>query len=410
MKAFLLLEDGTVFEGTHIGADKDVISEIVFNTSMAGYLEVLTDPSYAGQAVCMTYPLIGNYGVCREDMESRQPWPDGFIVRELSRIPSNFRSDMSLQQFLEENGVPGIAGIDTRALTRILREKGTMNGMITTNEHYNMEEIIPRLKEYTTGKVVEKVTCTEKYTLTPSAELADNGPISGSAVFDREAYEAGKKEMRPSMVRSLNGKGLKVALLDFGAKANIAHSLAQRGCEVTVYPAWTKAEEIIAAAPDGIMLSNGPGDPKECTDIIAEVKKLYDTDIPIFAICLGHQLMALATGADTHKLKYGHRGGNHPVKDLATGRVYISSQNHGYVVDTDKLDPNVAVPAFVNVNDGTNEGLAYTGKNIFTVQYHPEACPGPQDSGYLFDRFIDMMRNPEEMRNKPVRKEGCANA
>lgn len=410
MKAFLLLEDGTVFEGTHIGADKDVISEIVFNTSMAGYLEVLTDPSYAGQAVCMTYPLIGNYGVCREDMESRQPWPDGFIVRELSRIPSNFRSDMSLQQFLEENGVPGIAGIDTRALTRILREKGTMNGMITTNEHYNMEEIIPRLKAYTTGKVVEKVTCTEKYTLTPSAELADNGPISGSAVFDREAYEAGKKEMRPSMVRSLNGKGLKVALLDFGAKANIAHSLAQRGCEVTVYPAWTKAEEIIAAAPDGIMLSNGPGDPKECTDIIAEVKKLYDTDIPIFAICLGHQLMALATGADTHKLKYGHRGGNHPVKDLATGRVYISSQNHGYVVDTDKLDPNVAVPAFVNVNDGTNEGLAYTGKNIFTVQYHPEACPGPQDSGYLFDRFIDMMRNPEEMRNKPVRKEGCANA
>lgn len=410
MKAFLLLEDGTVFEGTHIGADKDVISEIVFNTSMAGYLEVLTDPSYAGQAVCMTYPLIGNYGVCREDMESRQPWPDGFIVRELSRIPSNFRSDMSLQQFLEENGVPGIAGIDTRALTRILREKGTMNGMITTNEHYNMEEIIPRLKAYTTGKVVEKVTCTEKYTLTPSAVLADNGPVSGSAVFDKEAYEAGKKEMRPSMVRSLNGKGLKVALLDFGAKANIAHSLAQRGCEVTVYPAWTKAEEIIAAAPDGIMLSNGPGDPKECTDIIAEVKKLYDTDIPIFAICLGHQLMALATGADTHKLKYGHRGGNHPVKDLATGRVYISSQNHGYVVDTDKLDPNVAVPAFVNVNDGTNEGLAYTGKNIFTVQYHPEACPGPQDSGYLFDRFIDMMRNPEEMRNKPVRKEGCANA
>ncbi len=410
MKAFLLLEDGTVFEGTHIGADKDVISEIVFNTSMAGYLEVLTDPSYAGQAVCMTYPLIGNYGVCREDMESRQPWPDGFIVRELSRIPSNFRSDMSLQQFLEENGVPGIAGIDTRALTRILREKGTMNGMITTNEHYNMEEIIPRLKAYTTGKVVEKVTCTEKYTLTPSAELADNGPVSGSAVFDKEAYEEGKKEMRPSMVRSLNGKGLKVALLDFGVKANIAHSLAQRGCEVTVYPAWTKAEEIIAAAPDGIMLSNGPGDPKECTDIIAEVKKLYDTDIPIFAICLGHQLMALATGADTHKLKYGHRGGNHPVKDLATGRVYISSQNHGYVVDTDKLDPNVAVPAFVNVNDGTNEGLAYTGKNIFTVQYHPEACPGPQDSGYLFDRFIDMMRNPEEMRNKPVRKEGCANA
>lgn len=410
MKAFLLLEDGTVFEGIHIGADKDVISEIVFNTSMAGYLEVLTDPSYAGQAVCMTYPLIGNYGVCGEDMESRRPWPDGFIVRELSRIPSNFRSDMSLQQFLSENGVPGIAGIDTRALTRILREKGTMNGMITTNEHYCMEEILPKLKAYTTGKVVEKVTCTEKYTLTPSSSLADNGPISGSAVFDRAAYEAGKKEQRPSMVRTLNGSGLKVALLDFGAKDNIARSLAQRGCEVTVYPAWTKAEEIMAAAPDGIMLSNGPGDPKECTDIIAEVRKLYHTDIPIFAICLGHQLMALATGADTHKLKYGHRGGNHPVKDLATGRVYISSQNHGYVVDTDKLDPAVAVPALINVNDGTNEGLAYTGKNIFTVQYHPEACPGPQDSGYLFDRFIEMMRNPEKMKNQPIRKEGNANA
>ena len=392
MKAFLVLEDGTVFEGIHIGADKDVISEIVFNTSMAGYLEVLTDPSYAGQAVCMTYPLIGNYGVCREDMESRKPWPDGFIVRELSRIPSNFRSDVSLQQFLEENGVPGIAGIDTRALTRILREKGTMNGMITTNENYRLEEVIPKLKAYTTGKVVEKVTCSEKYTIVPTKEISENGPVSGSSVFDKEAFAAGKREMRPSMVRELNGTGLRVALLDLGAKANIAHSLAQRGCEVTVYPAGTKAEEIIAAAPDGIMLSNGPGDPKECSGIIAEIKKLYDTEIPIFAICLGHQLMALATGADTYKLKYGHRGGNHPVKDLATGRVYISSQNHGYVVDTDKLDPKVAVPAFINVNDGTNEGLSYTGKNIFTVQYHPEACPGPQDSGYLFDRFIQMMK------------------
>ena len=193
------------------------------------------------------------------------------------------------------------------------------------------------------------------------------------------------------MVRALNGAGKRVALLDLGAKENIARSLAMRGCDVTVYPAGTKAEEIIADAPDGIMLSNGPGDPKECTGIIQEIRKLYETDIPIFAICLGHQLMALATGADTHKMKYGHRGGNHPVKDLSTGRVYISSQNHGYVVDTDRLDPQVAVPAFVNVNDGTNEGLRYTGKNIFTVQFHPEACPGPQDSGYLFDRFITMM-------------------
>lgn len=392
MKAFLILEDGTVFTGTQIGADREVISEIVFNTSMAGYPEVLTDPSYAGQAVCMTYPLIGNYGICKADMESERPWPDGLIVRELSRVPSNFRSDITIQQFLEENGVPGIAGIDTRALTRILREKGTMNGMITTNEGYRLEEVLPRLKKYTTGKVVEKVTCPGKYTIAPVTDLEQNGPLSGTARFDREAYERGEREKRPALVKTLNGSGLKVALLDLGAKANIGRSLAERGCEVIVYPALTTAREILADAPDGIMLSNGPGDPKECTSVIEEIRELYHADIPIFAICLGHQLMALAAGADTYKMKYGHRGGNHPVRDLATGRVYISSQNHGYVVDADKLDKNVAVPAFVNVNDGTNEGLSYTGKKIFTVQFHPEACCGPQDSGYLFDRFIDMMR------------------
>jgi len=391
MKAFLILEDGTVFEGMHIGADKEIISEIVFNTSMAGYLEVLTDPSYAGQAVCMTYPLIGNYGVCREDMEAKRAWPDGFIVRELSRMASNFRKDMSIQEFLEEQGIPGIAGIDTRALTKMLRRKGTMNGMITTREAYDLQEVLPKLKEYSAGKVVEKVTCSHKYEIKGSISLEQNGPLSGSAKFVKEDYAAGKREMRPSITRELNGIGKRVALLDLGAKDNIAHSLAQRGCDVTVYPALTKAEEIIADRPDGIMLSNGPGDPKECESIIKEIRKLYETDIPIFAICLGHQLMALATGADTFKMKYGHRGGNHPVKDLETGRVYISSQNHGYVVDMDKLDPKVAVPAFINVNDGTNEGLSYTGKNIFTVQYHPEACPGPQDSSYLFDRFIKMM-------------------
>ncbi len=355
MKAFLILEDGHVFTGKGIGVDKDVISEIVFNTSMTGYLEVLTDPSYAGQAVVMTYPLIGNYGICREDMESKRAWPDGYIVRELSRIPSNFRCEGTLEDFLVENDIPGIAGIDTRALTKILRESGTMNGMITRNENYNLDEILPKLKEYKVTGVVKKVSCTEKSVLP--------------------------------------GEGLKVALLDFGAKSNIADSLNQRGCEVTIYPADTPAEEIIAANPDGIMLSNGPGDPAENTYIIEQIKKLYNTDIPIFAICLGHQLMALATGCKTYKMKYGHRGGNHPVKDLQTGRVYISSQNHGYVVDTEQLDPEIAEPAFVNVNDGTNEGLAYKNKNIFTVQFHPEACPGPQDSGYLFDRFINMMQN-----------------
>ena len=391
MKAYLILEDGTVFEGTSIGSAREVISEIVFNTSMTGYLEVLTDPSYAGQAVVMTYPLIGNYGICRDDMESKRAWPDGYIVRELSRIPSNFRSGDTIDHFLKEQDIPGISGIDTRALTKILREKGTMNGMITTNADYCLEEILPRLAEYTTGKVVEKVTCEAKYEIRGVKDLADNGPLSGSAVFNKEDFLSGKKEKKPSLVKELSGAGKRVALLDLGAKDNIARSLAMRGCDVTVYPALTSAEEIIADRPDGIMLSNGPGDPKECESIIAEIRKLYETDIPIFAICLGHQLMALATGADTFKMKYGHRGGNHPVKDLSTGRVYISSQNHGYVVDMDKLDSKVAVPAFINVNDGTNEGLSYTGKNIFTVQFHPEACPGPQDSGHLFDRFFTMM-------------------
>jgi len=385
MKAFLILEDGTVFEGTHIGATKEIISEIVFNTSMVGYLEVLTDPSYAGQAVCMTYPLIGNYGICKEDMESLKIWPDAFIVRELSRIPSNFRCDMTIQEFLLENNIPGIAGIDTRALTRILREKGTMNGCITTNYSYQSDEIIPKLKAYTNDNVVELVTCKNKYFAEGTKDIVSNGPISGSVRF------TGKKEKRPSLVRRLNGSGKKVALLDFGAKGNIRTALVQRGCDVTVYPAFTKAEEIIADKPDGIMLSNGPGDPKECTSIIDEIKILYNTNIPIFGICLGHQLMALATGADTYKMKYGHRGSNHPVKDLATGRVYITSQNHGYVVDMEKLSPQIAEPAFLNVNDGTCEGLNYIGKNIFTVQYHPEACAGPQDSSYLFDRFIEMM-------------------
>ncbi len=385
MKAFLILEDGTVFSGTHIGADKDVVSEIVFNTSMAGYPEVLTDPSYAGQAVCMTYPLIGNYGIVTEDMESVRPWLDGLIVRELSRMPSNFRTDMTIQEFLEKYEIPGIAGIDTRALTRLLRDRGTMNGFITTKADYDMTEVKERLAAYRTGEVVKKVTCKEKYTVNGSRSLEENGPISGSSVY------TGEKEMRPSMVKKLNGAGKKIAMLDLGLKVNIVRSLAQRGCDVTVYPATTNAEEILKSNPDGIMLSNGPGDPKDCGSIIDEVRKLYESDVPIFAICLGHQLMALATGANTYKLKYGHRGGNHPVKDLADGRVYISSQNHGYVVDMDSLDPKVATPAFINVNDGTNEGLNYTGKKVFTVQFHPEACPGPQDSGYLFDRFIEML-------------------
>ena len=356
MKAFLILEDGNVFTGKSIGSTKEVISEIVFNTSMTGYLEILTDPSYAGQSVVMTYPLIGNYGICYQDMESKKPWVEGYIAREVANLPSNFRCEDSLQIFLEKNDIPGIVGIDTRALTKILREKGTMYGMITTNEEYNLDDVIRQLKQHTMEDVVQKVTCTEPITYQPEGEV--------------------KK---------------KVALLDFGTKENIANSLRRRGCQVTVYPASTKAEDILATNPDGIMLSNGPGDPAANVEIIKEVKKLYDSDTPIFAICLGHQLMALATGAETEKLKYGHRGANHPVKDLATGRVYISTQNHGYVVKQETLNPEIAEVSFINVNDGSCEGVHYLGKNIFTVQFHPEACAGPQDTGYLFDEFINMM-------------------
>lgn len=355
MKAYLILEDGSVYEGENVGACREAVSEIVFNTSMTGYLEVMTDPSYAGQAVVMTYPLIGNYGICYEDMESDRPWIDGLIVRELSEVASNFRNEDSIQNFLIKNNIPCICGIDTRDLTKRLREHGTMNGFITVDSSFVVEKILQRIKEYSVKGVVKRTSTKEAY--------------------------------------SLPGKGKRVVLIDFGAKKNIARQLQKRGCEVIVVPCDTKAKEILKLKPDGIMLSNGPGDPKENVDIIKEIKKLYDTDIPIFAICLGHQLMALATGANTYKLRYGHRGGNHPVKDLETGRTYISSQNHGYAVDESTLDKNICVPAFVNVNDGTNEGLRYINKKIFTVQYHPEACPGPRDSSYLFDKFIKMMED-----------------
>lgn len=355
MKAYLILEDGSVYDGENIGALREAVSEIVFNTSITGYLEVMTDPSYAGQAVVMTYPLIGNYGICYEDMESDRPWIDGLIVRELSEVASNFRNEDSIQNFLIKNNIPCICGIDTRDLTKRLREHGTMNGFITVDSSFVVEKILQRIKEYSVKGVVKRTSTKETY--------------------------------------SLPGKGKRVVLIDFGAKKNIARQLQKRGCEVIVVPCDTKAKEILKLKPDGIMLSNGPGDPKENADIIEEIKKLYDTDIPIFAICLGHQLMALATGANTYKLRYGHRGGNHPVKDLETGRTYISSQNHGYAVDESTLDKNICVPAFVNVNDGTNEGLRYINKKIFTVQYHPEACPGPRDSSYLFDKFIKMMED-----------------
>ncbi len=356
MKAFLILEDGSVFTGESIGAQKEIISEIVFNTGMTGYLEVLTDPSYAGQSVVMTYPLIGNYGICYEDMESRKPWVDAFIVRELSRIPSNFRNQESIQSFLVRNDIPGISGIDTRALVKILRNKGTMNGMITTNTEYKLDEVVAKVREYHVAKVIAKTTRKEIEVIPPEGETK-----------------------------------YKVALMDYGLKNNIPRCLAKRGCEVTIYPGFTKAEEVLKSNPDGIMLSNGPGDPKECEDVIQEVKNLFDSTVPIFAICLGHQLLALANGGDTQKMKYGHRGANHPVKDLKTGRVYISTQNHGYMVQAESIPTDLAEVSFINVNDKTVEGLHYLGKNVFSVQFHPEAFAGPMDSEFLFDEFINMM-------------------
>lgn len=351
MKAYLILADGSVYTGDAFGANKDAMCEVVFNTSMTGYTEVLTDPSYYGQGVIMTYPIEGNYGVNLTDMESRQIWVKCFIVREYTTLASNFRNEMTLDEFLKKHNIPAISGVDTRAITKKIRISGTMGGYLTTNPDFNKEEIVEKLKAYTITDAVKTVTRTS----------AKNYPNSGK----------------------------RVALLDVGAKDNIIDSLHRRGLDVTVFPASTPAEEIIAMNPDGIMLSNGPGDPAECTEVIENLKKLYATDIPIFGICLGHQLLALATGAKTEKLKYGHRGANHPVKDIALGRVFITSQNHGYVVST--VDENVAEISHVNVNDGTVEGLKYKNKNIFTVQFHPEACPGPQDTEYLFDRFIEMM-------------------
>lgn len=363
MEAFLILEDGTVFTGESIGAQKEVISEIVFNTGMTGYLEVLTDPSYAGQSVVMTYPLIGNYGICRQDMESGKPWVDALIVNELSRMPSNFRSEETIQSFLNQHEIPGISGIDTRALVKILRNRGTMNGMLTTSADFCLKEVLDKIHHYKVTGVIGKTTC------------------SNILPYKQEVFDSLKAYKR----------SYKVAMMDYGMKKNIIRSLTNRGCEVTLYPAFTKAEEVLRSKPDGIMLSNGPGDPKECEDIIVEVKKLYDSGTPMFAICLGHQLLALANGGDTERMKYGHRGANHPVKDQSTGRVYISTQNHGYVVIKDSIHPELAKVSFQNVNDGTVEGLHYCGKKVFSVQFHPEACAGPMDTNFLFDQFLHMM-------------------
>ncbi len=355
MVGYLVLENGEVFEGERIGYSMDTACEVVFNTGMAGYIETFTDPSYAGQGIVMTYPLIGNYGIIPEDTESDRVWAKAIFIHELAEFESNFRTKYNLDKFLRDYKIPGLSNINTRKLTKMLRDAGTMKGYITSNIS-NMDDIMKKIKEYKVGTVVDEVTSK-----------------------DIKVYGRGKSK--------------KVALMDYGFKHNIVNSLLKRDCEVTVFPADTPAEKVIAMKPDGIMLSNGPGDPEDCIYQIKNVKKLYSTDIPILGICLGHQLMGLATGAKTAKLKYGHRGPNHPVKDLKEGKVHITSQNHGYYIVEDSVDKKIAEVSHINLNDGTVEGLRYKNKKIFTVQFHPEACPGPEDTAYIFDEFVNMMTN-----------------
>ena len=351
-KLYLVLENGQIFEGKSFGAEGEITGEIVFSTAMTGYLETITDPSYFGQIVVQTFPLIGNYGVIPSDFESDRPYLKAYVVREWCQEPSNFRCEGNLDTFLKDMNVIGLYDIDTRQLTKIIRDYGVMNAKITKSID-NIDEIIKELKGYKIVDAVKGATCKEM------------------KVFN----ENGEKH---------------VVLMDFGEKANIQRELIKRGCKVTVVPSYTKASEILAMNPDGIMLSNGPGDPAENVEVIEEIKALVESKTPIFGICLGHQLTALSQGATTSKLKYGHRGGNQPVKETATGRVYITSQNHGYAVNADSLPENAEL-SWVNVNDGTCEGVSYKNAPVYTVQFHPEACGGPQDTMFLFDKFINVM-------------------
>ncbi len=347
-KIYVTLENGKVFEGFSFGAEKEVIGELVFTTGMTGYIETLTDPSYYGQIVAHTFPLIGNYGMILSDCESRKCWVSAYIVREKCDAPSNFRCEGTLADYLKEQGIPGVYGIDTRELTKIVREAGVMSAAITFRPFTDFA----KLKGYKIKNAVKSVTSTERKT------------------FGKEG-------------------GLHVVLYDFGAKENIVRELLARGVKITEVPAEFPAEQTLALNPDGIMLTNGPGDPAENTAIIENIKRLAGKK-PIFGICLGHQLFALAMGGKTRKMKYGHRGGNQPVKQLSTGRVFISSQNHGYEVVSASL--KCGELSFINVNDGTCEGVDYPDLNAFTVQFHPEACGGPRDANFLFDRFIENMR------------------
>lgn len=375
--AYLILADGTVFKGKSIGATGSTIGETVFTTGMTGYLETLTDPSYFGQIVTQTFPLIGNYGVIPEDSESKKSWVRGYIVREICDIPSNFRCSNNLDSFLKNQNIIGICDIDTRALTKKLREKGVMNGMIISDENCPpvTEDLLNKIKSYKIEKSVETVSCVKENSDLKFDNTAKTWPETNHNIFNPN-------------------KKIRIVLWDFGAKYNIQRELEKRGAEVIVVPYSYTAQDILKLNPDGLMLSNGPGDPADNLGVISEINKMCDAakegKLVIFGICLGHQMLALARGAKTSKLKYGHRGGNHPVKDMETGKVYISSQNHGYAVENDTL-PSYAKLAFVNSNDGTCEGVTYTDIPAFSVQFHPEACGGPHDTNYLFDKFVGLI-------------------
>ena len=355
-KAYLLLANGQVFEGKSFGVTGTTIGEVVFATGMTGYQETLTDPSYYGQIAVQTFPLNGNYGTNSSDYESPKCWLKGYIVREWCEVPSNFRCEGTIDAFLKANGVIGLYGIDTRQLTRVIRESGVMNGMITTEDVFaKKEELLMQIQAYEIKDAVETVSTKEKQVYT----------------VEEPKYH--------------------VVMMDFGYKRHILQHLKNRNCNVTVVPYNTTAEEILALRPDGVMLTNGPGNPAENTEVIQTLQQLIAQKIPMFGICLGHQLTALANGGETIKLKYGHRGGNQPVKELKTGRVYVTSQNHGYAVVGDSIDPSIGIMSHWNANDKTCEGVEYKNTPVFTVQFHPEACGGPRDTSYLFDRFMDLM-------------------
>jgi len=370
-KAVLALEDGTVYPGWAIGAGVRPEGEVVFNTSMTGYQEVLTDPSYRGQIVCMTYPLIGNYGFNREDMESSQIYLAGFIVREACPYPSNWRSDRGLQEALAESNVLGIAGIDTRSLVRKLRVAGVMRGIITTEE----------------GEPATWVREANEVPSMAGQELVSEVTTSEPFYWDRDRDA-------PSTSRPEGDFKRHILVYDFGVKFNILRSLAERGNLVEVVPAQTTAEEALGRNPDGIMLSNGPGDPEPVTYAIETIRNLIGK-VPMFGICLGHQLLGCAIGAGTYKLKFGHRGGNQPVQDSAGGRVYITSQNHGFCVNGERVDESLAKVSLLNLNDQTVEGLSNLEAGWFSAQYHPEACPGPHDAAPLFDQFMELVDRTE---------------